>query len=87
MIILKRHQLVDFWTRHPDAETHLKAWFAEAQKATWKNPQDIKKRYQNASIIGNRVIFTIRGTLCRLIVAVRYESGIVLIRFLEARYE
>ena len=36
--------LRDFWEGHPDSEQQLKAWFREAQKAEWENPNKIKNR-------------------------------------------
>ncbi|MDM1398991.1 type II toxin-antitoxin system HigB family toxin, partial [Myroides odoratimimus] len=31
-----------FWTKHADSEQQLKAWYQEAEKATWKNSNEIK---------------------------------------------
>lgn len=83
MRIISRRTLRDFWQRHPDAEQPLKAWFSETKKANWQNPAEIRARYATASFIGpDRVVFNIGGNKYRLIVAVRYSSGIVFIRFI-----
>jgi len=74
-----------FWgnQRYKDAEQPLKAWYAEAKKADWRSPNQIKNQYGHASIVGNdRVIFNIAGNKYRLVVAVRYAFGIVYIRFI-----
>lgn len=82
MRIIARSTLRNFWEIHADAEQPLKAWFAEVSRAEWKSPSDVKSLYRNASIIANnRVVFNIKGNDYRLIVHVRYEIGIVFIRF------
>jgi mRNA interferase HigB len=66
----------------------LRSWFKEAQQATWKGPFDIKALYPTASILKNgRVVFNIGGNKYRLIVAVRYDVGIVFIRFVGTHAE
>jgi mRNA interferase HigB len=82
MRIIARKALRDFWERHRDAEEALKAWYQDAQHATWKTPTDIRQTYATASIIAhNRVVFNIRGNTYRLVVAINYEFSIVYIRF------
>ncbi len=81
-VIAKRH-LIAYWTKHPDAEHAIRAWYDEVRNAAWKTPQDIKKRYASASFLANdRVIFNIKGNRHRLIVAVVYRAGIVYIKFI-----
>jgi mRNA interferase HigB len=71
-----------FYVRHPAAAQALKAWTQEARNASWKTPQDIKKRYSSASFIqGNRVVFNIKGNEYRLVVAVAYRFEAVYIKF------
>ncbi|HEY4068431.1 MAG TPA: type II toxin-antitoxin system HigB family toxin [Burkholderiaceae bacterium] len=85
MNVIARSRLEAFWT-HPlyqAAEQPLKAWCAEATRAHWRSPQDIKNQYGSASIIGNnRVVFNIKGNSYRLIAAVAREYGAVYIKFI-----
>lgn len=61
----------------------LDAWFAEVQKATWKNTDDIKRNYTWASIISaDRVVFDILTNRYRLVTAVDFEKGIVWIKWI-----
>jgi mRNA interferase HigB len=77
-----------FWTRHPQAEMPLRAWYAEASRADWKNPADIKAAYRNASFLpGNRVVFNIKGNDYRLVVAVHFNRGMMFIRFVGTHAE
>jgi mRNA interferase HigB len=60
----------------------LDAWFYEVQDAYWKAPTDVTRSYANASIVGDRVVFNIKGNSYRLVVAVDYRRQIVFIKWL-----
>ena len=82
MRIISRRALREFWSRHPDAEQPLRAWYANAKNADWKTPSDVKTIYRNASFVeNNRVIFNIKGNAYRLVAAIHYQHGIIYIRF------
>ena len=52
------------------------------KSASWKTPNDVKRRFRSDSIIGdNRVVFNIAGNKYRLIVKIHYNTGIVYLRF------
>jgi mRNA interferase HigB len=88
MRIISRKTLKEFWDQHPDAQQPLQAWYIDAKHSLWKSPADIKDVYRNASFIANnRVVFNIKGNKYRLIVAIRYEYGIVYIRFVGTHRE
>lgn len=75
---------------HADCEQQLKAWFQEAEKAKWNNPNEIKSDYPSASILAdNRVVFNIKGNSYRLIVKINYDYQMVWIRFVgtHAQYD
>jgi mRNA interferase HigB len=88
MRIISRKMLKEFWERHPDIRQPLQAWYDDAKHAEWKSPSDIKAIYRNASFVGNnRVVFNLKGNSDRLVVAIRYENGIVFIRFVGTHQE
>ncbi len=90
MRIIALRTLRDFWHQSGrlDAEQPLKAWYAEAKKAKWKEPQNIKDRYRSASFVGkNRVVFNVAGNKYRLVVFVKYETLTVYIRFIGTHVE
>ena len=60
----------------------LDSWFHEVQNADWKAPTDVTRSYANASIVGDRVVFNIKGNSYRLIVAVDYRRQIVFTKWL-----
>ncbi len=88
MHIISRKTLISFWQRFPESEQSLKSWFAEAEKAQWETPAQIKQEYRSASILkNNRVVFNICGNKFRLIVRVNFFSKTVFIRFLGTHEE
>ena len=85
MRIITRGKLRDFWKEpeYRDAEKPLKAWFAEAKAAVWKNPAEVMEHYRTASPLqDNRVVFNIAGNKYRLVVKMHYNTGIAYIRFI-----
>ena len=87
---IARKILRDFWLKHPDCEQQLKSWYNEAEIATWKTPNDIKRDYPSASILeNNRIVFNIKGNNYRLIIKLNYHYQMVWIRFIgtHAQYD
>ena len=83
MRIIARSTLSAFWAKHPDAEIPLTSWYALASRAHWKSPIEIKSAYRNASFTANnRVVFNIKGNDYRLVVLVRYDKGLMFVRFI-----
>lgn len=88
--IIALRTLKEHWEKsgREDSEQQLKAWYHEAKKAKWKTPNDIKKQYRSASIVGNnRVVFNICGNKYRIVVKVNYESQFIFIRFIGTHQE
>jgi len=90
MRVIARKTLRLFWEQpgREDSEEPLRAWYAEATKASWASPADIKEMYGTASILKkNRVVFNIGGNIYRLVVAIHYEAQIIFIRFVGTHME
>jgi len=82
--IIARRTLREFGegAGHQDSEQPLRAWFAEASKADWTTPADIKRQHRNAGFVGSsRVVFNIGGSKYRLVVAIEYAPRILFVRF------
>ena len=59
------------------------AWHAEALKAVWQTPQDIKAKFRSAGVPkGGRVVFNIAGNKYRLIVAIDYGRQACFVKFI-----
>lgn len=85
MRIIAFRTLREFFEKpeHSDSEVSLRAWYHEAKIAEWKNSNELKKQYKNASIVGDgRVVFNIKGNVYRLVVAIDYEFQVIFIRFI-----
>lgn len=90
MRVIKKGTLRAHWELpgREDSEDPLKAWYAEARKAVWKTPADIKAKYRSASFVAdNRVVFNIAGNKYRLVVHLNYEIGVVLVKFVGTHEE
>ena len=90
MRVIARSTFRKYWKGHKDCEQQLKAWYHEANNASWKSPNNIKKDYPSASILeNNRVVFSIKGNSYRIVVRINYNYGFVWIRFVgtHAQYD
>ena len=88
MRVIARRALRDFWQRHERAEQPLRAWYAEATKAAWRGPQDIKNTYRHASFLrDNRAVFNVGGNHCRLVVHINFGYQIVYVKFVGTHAE
>jgi mRNA interferase HigB len=90
MRVITKGALQAYWKGRgrEDAEQPLKAWYAEASKAVWRSPEDIKAKYRSASFVAdNRVVFNIAGNRHRLVVHLNYELKILLVKFIGTHRE
>lgn len=86
--IVAKSTLREFWEKHPDSEQYLKTWYHIAISAKWRNPNDVKGTYANASILKNgRVVFNIKGNDYRLVVKFNYQKQWAFIRFIGTHKE
>ncbi len=85
MRIISKKRLKDFYeqSKYSDSKSALESWHKEVLKLDWNNPNEIKKMYQNSSVVGDtKVVFNIAGNKYRLIVAINYYAKIVFIKFI-----
>ncbi len=88
MRILSRRTLRDFWTQHFDSKDQLQTWYRETEKSSWKNINDLKIEYPNASILKDKkIVFNIKGNKYRLIVKINFEYQIIWVLFLGTHAE
>jgi mRNA interferase HigB len=83
--IIAKKRLREFFEKplYRDSKSALEAWHQEMLKSSYSNPNEIKDKYRNASIIGdNKIIFNICGNKYRLIVKINYYAKIVFIKFI-----
>jgi len=88
MQLLGLIKLDNYRREHANVRGALDAWQLEVERSHWSGPQDVKNRYPSASIlIGNKVIFNIKGNKYRVVVKAKYEKGIVLIEWVGTHAE
>ncbi len=88
MRIIKKSTLIEYYKQHAETKIDLEAWHAIALRSNWKTPNDVKRTFAKASIIGdNRVVFNIGGNSYRLIVKIEYKIGWIYIRFIGTHNE
>lgn len=88
MNVISKKTLVLFYEKHSAAKHALEAWHAEARKAEWQTPEEIKREYASASFLkDNRVVFNIKGNDYRLIVHIDYKRHIVRVKFVGTHAE
>jgi len=70
------------------ARSQYYVWLAIAERARWHTPQDVKASHPRASILkSGRVVFNIKGNDYRLIAALQYRAGVLVIRFFGSHVE
>jgi mRNA interferase HigB len=83
MRIISKKILKAYYTSEPMAESSLLSWIAAIEDAEFKNHNELKSQFRNASIIDDkRVIFNIHGNKYRLIVKIEYDFDLVFITWL-----
>jgi mRNA interferase HigB len=85
-IIAKSRQMV-LAAAHGDCVTQVTAWYNIASKATWHHLNEVRQTFPHADSVGDKTVFNIKGNAYRLIVYIRYDSGIIYIKNLLTRAE
>jgi len=71
--ILVKKTILYYTQKFPSSENALLIWFNEFSRLKFKNLNELKNVYGNASIVGNnRVVFNIKGNDFRLIVSINF---------------
>ena len=88
MKIVGRSKLQRFWRRRPEVKSLLETWCDRIENSDWDTPARVLEEHPRASIIvGNRVVFRIRGNQYRMVARIFYPARIVEIRFIGTHEE
>jgi mRNA interferase HigB len=80
--IFNRSAIERHGRRHAAARGSLRAWYAEACRANWASPEDVKRQFPKASVVANnRIVFNIAGNGYRLIVSFSYMHRAGYVKF------
>lgn len=80
MHIITRSRLIQFWEKHPNAETSLRLWYKLTTQAQWQNFSQLHQVFPSADQVGNLTVFNISGNNYRLITLIDYKYQKVFIR-------
>ena len=70
------------------ARAQYDVWLAIAARAEWRTPDDVKRAHPKASVLkGSRAVFNIKGNSFRLVAAIKYAAGVLVIRFFGSHVE
>jgi mRNA interferase HigB len=70
------------------ARSQYEVWLAIARRARWRDPEDVNTAHPRTSVLkGGRVVFNIKGNDYRLIAALQYQAGVLVIRFFGSHAE
>ena len=80
--IIARATLLLYCKKYPEAGTALQEWYHEVIVCSFRNFNELKRVYANASIIADdRVVFNIMGNKYRLIVRIVFEYKVIQIKW------
>jgi mRNA interferase HigB len=80
--IIARKTLLDYCKKYPHAAIALQEWYYEMLHEDFKNFNELKKKYANASIVAdNRVVFNISGNHFRLVVRMVFEYKTIQVKW------
>ena len=86
--IITRKTLLDYCQKHSEAAVALQNWYYELLKSEFKNFNELKKVYGNASLVGDdRVVFNIMGNKYRLVVRIVFEFKAIQIKWFGTHHE
>lgn len=80
--IITRKTLLDYCRKYPAAATALQEWYHELVNADFKNFNQLKKMYGNASLVADdRVVFNIMGNKYRLVVRMLFDYKAIQVKW------
>jgi mRNA interferase HigB len=80
--IITRKTLLDYCKKYPEADNALRQWYYELINADFRNFNELKKVYGNASLVGDeRIVFNIMGNKYRLVARVVFGFKVIQLKW------
>ena len=80
--IINRKTLLNYCKKYPLAEVALQEWYHELKNSNFKNFNELKNVYGNASLVSDdRVVFNIMGNNFRLVVRFVFEFKTIQVKW------
>jgi mRNA interferase HigB len=78
--IIAKSRLMALATAHGDCVQQVTDWYNIARKADWHNLAEVRQTFRHADVVGDKTVFNIKGNDYRLIVHIRYDTGIIYVK-------
>jgi mRNA interferase HigB len=80
--IITRRTLLEYCKKYPAASTALLEWYHELVNGDFKNFNELKQVYGNASLVSDdRVVFNIMGNKYRLVVRIVFDFKAIQVKW------
>ena len=80
MHVISKKALKEFWTKYPDSENPLKAWFRTMRRSSHETLNRLRETFPKADKVGDKIVFDIGGNKYRLITVIHFNRGKVFVR-------
>jgi mRNA interferase HigB len=80
MHVIAKPALVEFWAKHPDAESPLRVWYRTMESEVFTDFADLRATFASADYVDGLTVFNAGGNKYRLIASVHYNRRKVFIR-------
>lgn len=80
MHVISKKALKEFWSRHPDSERPLEAWFRVIRRSSYKTWNELRETFPTADKVGDKIVFNIGGNKYRLITVIHFNREKVFVR-------
>ena len=80
MHVITKPTLIEFWTKHPDAQSPLQAWYRTMENHLFTDFNDLRATFATADYVDGLTVFNIGGNKYRLIASIHYNRHKVTIR-------
>jgi mRNA interferase HigB len=78
--VIAKRPLVQFWTKHPEAEKPLRSWLTICTTKDFENFAQLKQTFGTVDKVGKFIVFDIGGNKFRLIVVVHFNRKRIYVR-------
>ena len=80
MHVLAKPALIEFWEKHPDSESAIRAWYRTIEGEVFADFNDLRATFASADYVDGLTVFNIGGNKYRLIAVIHYNRRKVFIR-------
>jgi mRNA interferase HigB len=80
--VIRFSTLQQFWRRHADSESSLRAWYQLVSAGNWSNLMELRATIPHADAVDEFTVFNLRGNRYRLITRIDYQRQRIYVRAL-----